>query len=84
LHKIPFKKFLNVRPQSNTFQKEEDHHYTPAHHLEYLRQCGVKITKEMLQYVQQAEDLLDTLHNWKLIQFELEEAGLTDRAHHGR
>ena len=82
--KIPFKKFLNVRPQSNTFQKETDQHYTPAHHLEYLRQCSFKITKEMLQYVQQAEDVLDTLHDWKWIQFKLEEAGLTDRVHHGR
>jgi hypothetical protein len=82
--KIPFKKFLNVRPESNTFQKETDQHYTPAHHLEYLRQGSFKITKEMEQYVQQAEDVLDTLHDWKWIQFKLEEAGLTDRVHHGR
>lgn len=65
---IPFRKFLNVLPNSRMPKKELDQHFTPSHHLAYLNQTDFTITEKMLQYVQQSEELLDGIHNWNQIQ----------------
>ena len=81
---IPFRKFLNVRPNVKMLKKEPDHHFTPAHHLEYLRQTNFTITDKMLQYVKQSEELLDTIHDWKWLQFRFEDEGLTSSETYGK
>jgi hypothetical protein len=80
---IPFRKFLNVMPGASAIKKEIDPHYTTSHHLEYLRQSNFTITKKMLYYVEQVEELVDTLHDWKLIQYKLEQAEFTQRVTYG-
>jgi hypothetical protein len=37
----------------------------------------------MLYYVEQVEELVDTLHDWKLIQYKLEQAEFTQRVTYG-
>lgn len=81
---IPFRKFLNVRPDIKMVKKETDHHFTPTHHLEYLRQTDFTITQKMLQYVEQSEKLIDTIHDWKWLQFKFEKAELIDRETYGK
>ena len=80
---IPFRKFLNVMPGASAIKKETDPHYTTSHHLEYLRQSNFTITKKMLYYVEQVEELIDTLHDWKMIQYKLEQARFTQRVTYG-
>jgi len=81
---IPFRKFLNVRPNIKMVKKEFDHHFTPAHHLEYLRQTDFTITDKMLQYVKKSEELIDTIHDWKWLQFKFEDAGLVSSETYGK
>ena len=81
---IPFRKFLNVRPNVKMIKKESDHHFTPKHHLRYLEESNFTITEKMLHYVQQAEEQLDMLHDWKWIQFKLEDEKLTQRVTYGK
>ena len=81
---IAYYKFLNVRPNVKMIKKQVDHHYTPRHHLEYLYQTDFTITKKMLHYIEQAEKIIEDIHDWKWLQFRLEDAGLTQRVTYGR
>ena len=47
--------------------KDEDHHWTPAHHLQYLESSGFTITQKMLQYVKNVEKELDDISDWRYI-----------------
>jgi hypothetical protein len=38
----------------------------------------------MLQYVKQSEELLDTIHDWKWLQFRFEDEGLTSSETYGK
>ena len=78
------RRFLNANPHKPAMVVQ-DEHYTPIMHLDYLKQhTGFTITEKMLQYVSTAEDILDSVRDWKQIQPLMTEAGLLDRAIHGK
>ena len=75
---IPKRRFINVRP--NQMFKDDDHHWTPKHHLKYLESAGFTITQKMLQYIEQVEKELDDISNWKQVNYRMQEKGYI-RAH---
>jgi NAD-dependent DNA ligase len=82
---IPHRKFLNVRPTKNPIPRlEQDDHWTPQHHLKYLEKAGFTITEKMLQYVNNAESLLDEIKDWKWINHRMVEQGYTEGGDYGR
>ena len=70
---IPKRRFIHVRP--NQMLKDEDHHWTPAHHLQYLESSGFTITQKMLQYVKNVEKELDDISDWRYINLKMQEKG---------
>ena len=82
---IPHRKFLNVRPSRNAIpRKEQDDHWTPRHHLKYLEHAGFTIIDKMLQYVNEAESILDEITDWKWINHTMVEKGYTEGGDYGR
>lgn len=78
------RRFLNADPNKRN-QIVQDAHFTPAMHLEYLKQhTDFTITDKMLSYTSKAEDILNNVKDWKQIQPLMQDAGLLDGFIHGK
>ena len=81
---IEKRKFLYVLPTEKIPTKKFDTHWTPRHHLKYLEDIGCKITDSMLTYVNKAEEILDTIDDWRMIHHTMLEEKLIESRDYGR
>lgn len=82
---IPFRKFFNTLPSKKfVVQKQQDAHWTPRHHLEYLKQTNFAVTDKMIEYVDKVEKILDETDDWKLIHYKMAQQNYIETNDYGR
>lgn len=83
---IPKRKFLKARPGKEfMIKKAVDHHWTPAHHLEYLQKyTDFTITDKMQTFVNKVEAVLDDTDDWTLIHHKMAGKNYIETNDYGR